>query len=151
MAGYERYRAAQVIQAIRDTKGLVSMAAERLRCEPDTVRAYAKRHPTVAAALKEERERMTDVAELSLYNQLLKGEGWAVCFYLKTQGKDRGYVERHELTGKDGGPVELAAVTLAQRLQRIVDAEMPVLPEMSTNGTNIVDSVPLKGENAKRR
>jgi hypothetical protein len=27
-----------------------------------------------------------------------------------------------EVTGKDGGPIELAAVTLAQRLQRIIDA-----------------------------
>jgi hypothetical protein len=28
---------------------------------------------------------------------VLAGEAWAVCFYLKTQAKDRGYVERSEV------------------------------------------------------
>ena len=43
---------------------------------------------------------------------------------------------RQELTGPDGGPIELAAVTLSQRLQRIIDAEpaMPMLPEQAHNG-----------------
>ena len=43
---------------------------------------------------------------------------------------------RQELTGADGGPIELAAVTLAQRLQRIIDAEEPAsLPPGIENGT----------------
>ena len=135
MGNKPRYPISQVIQAIRDTKGLASLAAVKLGCDPDTVRNYAKRHPSVAAAIKEERSRMTDVAELALYNCIMRGDGWAVCFYLKTQGRDRGYVERHELTGADGGPIELAAVTLAARLQRIIDAEEPVsLPPGTENG-----------------
>src|SRR5690606_1181906 len=89
-----KYTTAQVIQAIRETKGLVSLAAKRLKCHPDTVRRYAARYPTVAAALREERAAMTDVAELALYNAIQRGEPWAVTFYLKTQGKDRGYTER---------------------------------------------------------
>ena len=36
------------------------------------------------------------MAELSLFKAIQTGEAWAVCFYLKTQGKDRGYVERYE-------------------------------------------------------
>jgi hypothetical protein len=30
-----------------------------------------------------------------------------IIFYLKTQAKDRGYVERQEVTGADSAPVEL--------------------------------------------
>ena len=41
---------------------------------------------------------------------------------------------REEITGKDGGAIEIAAITLAQRLQRIIDAEAQMLPEGSTNG-----------------
>lgn len=43
---------------------------------------------------------------------------------------------KQEITGKDGGPIELAAVTLAQRLQRIVDAttKTPILPAGVENG-----------------
>ena len=102
-----KYRTDQVIEAIHATRGLVTLAAQRLNCDPDTVRNYCKRHATVAAALKEERERMTDVAELSLYNKIQEGEGWAVCFYLKTQGRDRGYVERHEVATAQGDSLKV--------------------------------------------
>lgn len=104
----ERYQPAQVIKALHDTKGMVSLTAEMLRCDPDTVRNYCKRHPTVAAALREERERVTDIAELSLFRAIQNGEAWAVCFYLKTQGRSRGYIERQELetSGPGGSPIE---------------------------------------------
>ena len=42
---------------------------------------------------------------------------------------------KQELTGRDGGPIELAVLTLTQRLQRIIDAEpTPVLPSGVQNG-----------------
>jgi hypothetical protein len=100
-----RYTAEQVSAALHKSRGMVSHAARALGCDPDTVRNYAKRHPTVAAALHEEREQTTDIAELALYRAIEAGEAWAVCFYLKTQGKERGYVERHEYTGKNGDPL----------------------------------------------
>ncbi len=94
----ERYSVAQVIQAVRDTKGLLSLAAKRLGCDRVTVYRYAKRYPSIAQALQDEREAMTDIAELSLFDKIQAGEAWAVCFYLKTQGKNRGYVERSAVT-----------------------------------------------------
>ena len=93
----ERFTAEQVIAAIKETKGLISQAAIRLNCDRGTIYDYMGRYPEIKDALKDEREAMTDVAELALYNKLLAGEGWAVCFYLKTQGRNRGYIERYEL------------------------------------------------------
>src|SRR3972149_6128003 len=92
-----QYAVDHVIQAIHETKGLVSLAAQRLGCGRRTMYRYIRKFPTVAQALQEEREAMTDLAELALYNKIQQGEGWAVCFYLKTQGRHRGYIERHEL------------------------------------------------------
>ncbi len=34
-----------------------------------------------------------------------KGQPWAVSLVLKTLGKERGYVERGEITGKGGEPI----------------------------------------------
>mgnify|MGYP001619479343 CR=1 FL=1 len=106
MPVYEKFLPEQVIEAIQNTRGMVSLAARHLGCEADTVRNYAKRYPQVAAAIKEERESVKDIAELVLFKKIQEGEPWAVCFFLKTQARDRGYVERQELTGADGGPVE---------------------------------------------
>lgn len=115
---YPRFTTAQVIEAVRQTKGLMTLTAKRLNCAPNTVRNYAKRFPTVAEAIREEREAMVDLAELALHKKIREGEGWAVQFTLKTLGKDRGYTERTELTGKDGGPIAIddARETLTTRL-----------------------------------
>lgn len=109
----EKYTAQQVIDALRTTKGMVSLAAKKLQCDPATVYRYIRTYPTVAAAVRSEREAMTDIAELALYKAIQGGVGWAVCFYLKTQGKERGYVERKEISGPDGGPIQMDMVARA--------------------------------------
>jgi hypothetical protein len=92
----ERYTAQQVIDAVTTGKGLVTVAARHLGCHPDTIRRYRREYPTVAAAFQVQREGITDMAEAALYKAINDGQPWAVCFYLKTQGRDRGYIERHE-------------------------------------------------------
>ncbi len=93
MTNPERYTAEQVITAIQAARGMVTIAARALGCKPQTVRNYIQRYPTVADALREERERTLDVGELALYKAVQEGQGWAVTFLLKTIGRDRGYVE----------------------------------------------------------
>lgn len=54
---------------------------------------------------------MCDNAESALNRAVINGEAWAVCFTLKTQAKDRGYVERvqQEVSGRDGQALEINA------------------------------------------
>jgi len=94
-----------VTAAIRDMNGNISAVARRLGVCRQTVYNYIERHPSVKDALVEARETMLDNAESVLYRAVLNGEAWAVCFFLKTQGKSRGYVERQEVTGADGGAI----------------------------------------------
>jgi hypothetical protein len=98
----EKFTVERMIEAIAAAKGLVSPAARILRCSPTTVKRYIAQHPTVAQAVKDERDQVLDVAELALYKKIQDGEGWAVCFALKTIGKDRGYVERNEHANAPG-------------------------------------------------
>ena len=42
------------------------------------------------------------MAESQLVKGIQTGQSWAVCFYLKTKGRDRGYSERREITDADG-------------------------------------------------
>lgn len=116
MADKPHYTAAQVIAALRETKGMVFLAAKRLGCTPETVQNYCKRYPSVQAAKVAERGEMVDTAELKLWQSIQNGEAWGIAFCLKTIGKDRGYVERTEQTGKDGAPLnEVIKVVMSKQ------------------------------------
>ena len=118
----QRYTVEQIIAALKDSKGLIYLAARRLGCHHSTVVRYADKYPKIRETINACRETRIDVAESKLDEAVERGEAWAVCFTLKTIGKPRGYVERQELTGKDGGPVECdfegAREKLAQQLAR---------------------------------
>jgi hypothetical protein len=93
----ERYTVAQVIHAIEMSRGMVSAAAKMLGCIRGTIYDYRDRHPEVAEALAEANELQLDVAELNLFKAIDRSEPWSICFYLKTKGRQRGYIERHEI------------------------------------------------------
>lgn len=97
----------RIIRALRETRGLIAVAARKLGCSRQTIYDRLEKSPEVREALKEARDHTTDVAEAALFRAIEAGEAWAVCFYLKTQGKARGYVERQEVehSGRVEGPV----------------------------------------------
>jgi len=99
-----------VITAIRELNGNLSAVARKMGVCRQTLYTFIKRHPSVQAVVADARETMLDNAESSLYRAVLNGEAWAVCFFLKTQGKRRGYVERQEVTGAEGGEVVFRVV-----------------------------------------
>ena len=66
--------------------------------------------------LEDINEEVQDCAEDGLQT-LMKNEDPkikldAIKFYLNTKGKARGYSTRSEITGADGGPVEMAAIAI---------------------------------------
>ena len=104
MAGKKRYKIDEVIEAIQEGH-TPQGAAKILGCHPDTVRNYAKSNDRVMQELKSQRQDMVDIAERGLRRHLERGEAWAISFTLKTLGKDNGYTERQEITGKDGNSI----------------------------------------------
>jgi len=113
MAGKEKYTPDEVIDAIRKATGMVYVAADRLGCCPQTIYNYAKRYRKVAQELDRQSGLMGDRTELKLFKAIADGEPWAITFYLRTKHKARGYVERSELSGPDGGPV---AITIIEQI-----------------------------------
>ena len=53
-------------------------------------------------AVVEGRNSRLDFVEGKLDQKIDSGDTTAIIFFLKTQGKSRGYVERQEITGADG-------------------------------------------------
>lgn len=108
MAG-ERLKKGDVVTAIQQAKGYVSKAADLLGVTTQTIYNYSSKYPDVAEAIQESRESRHDYVESKLFSRIQKEDTTAIIFYLKTQAKQRGWVERQEVTGRDGGPMESAS------------------------------------------
>lgn len=78
------------------SRGSFAGAARRLGCTRQTVQNYCQREPELYVTCVQARETMLDDAEDALKTLVADGDLGAICFYLKTQGKARGYVERAE-------------------------------------------------------
>jgi hypothetical protein len=100
----------QVEQALRKTAGIMGAAAEQLGCSRPNVVQRVASSKKLQAVIADVKERTLDLAESKLVTAIKNGEMSEVRFYLKTQGKHRGYVERHESTGPNGGPLQVATV-----------------------------------------
>ena len=98
-----------MISAIRAARGFVSKAAEILGVSRQTFYVYLRRYETVQRVLEEEREKRHDFVELKLMEGIKEGNTALIIFYLKTQARHRGYVERVEHVGnRDADPIRLA-------------------------------------------
>lgn len=125
------YSASQVIDAIKGSGGIYSTIAARLGCDWATARAYVGKFATATAAYAAERETLVDAAESVLVKNVQLAQRKQATgdiadtsdakWILSRLGKDRGYVERSELTGKDGEPLNDTAALIAAMRQGAAD------------------------------
>jgi hypothetical protein len=123
----QRYTAAQVRDALQHTRGMVTLAARQLGCDPDTVQKYCQRYPTVQQAKIDARAEMLDEAELRLWNAIQRGEPWAIAFCLRTLGRERGYtegvavtVEIHQVAARIAVSMGLTTAEVLAEAERIL-------------------------------
>lgn len=89
--------AADLTKAIDAKKGNISAVARSFGVSRGTVYNWIQGRATVEAALADARETMLDNAESILYKKVLEGSTPELLFFLKTKGRNRGYVERQEV------------------------------------------------------
>lgn len=87
--------------------GNIAAIARHFRVTRQTIYNRIKESSTLKEAIQDARESVLDDAESELYKQAKSGNTAALIFFLKTQGKNRGYTERQEITGADGGDVRV--------------------------------------------
>ena len=92
----QRFTEEQVAQAVMEAGGILTTAAQRLGCASCTIYEYLKRFPALKDVLVEARESALDEAESELMKLIRAGNLTAIIFFLKTQGKSRGYSERSD-------------------------------------------------------
>ena len=83
-----------VAAALVEYSGNVSYVAKRFGVARSSVIQLIAKKPSLQKITQDCREAMIDVAVSALQRAIIAGEAWAVCFFLKTQGKSRGFSER---------------------------------------------------------
>lgn len=97
----------EIIEALKATRGMQTLAADRLGVSRKTLYAYRQRWPEIDEEIETWRQRRVDTAEIALDKAVMSGESWAVTFILNCLGRDRGYGNQSkvELTGAEGQPL----------------------------------------------
>lgn len=127
---------ADVEPLIDETKGNIATIAKRLGVNRSTVWARINESATLRAALQDAREAMLDNAESKLYSNVLNGDTTSLIFFLKTQGRSRGYQERIDLDIRDKRQRAETAVEEYMRQtgknrQAAIEALKPHIPQIS--------------------
>lgn len=85
----------QITSALTACHGLMNPAAKTLGVGVDCLRKNLK--PQHIQLIAEQREAITDAAEAHLFMGIQRGDPRTVEFWLKYQGKTRGYSEKQEV------------------------------------------------------
>lgn len=91
-----------LITAIQKYNGNISAIARSFDVTRAAIYDYIEKRPELKELIQQERETIIDDVESELFKHAKRGNLSAMIFFLKTQGKKRGYVERSEITGADG-------------------------------------------------
>lgn len=87
----------QIIEALKNSWGLFTVAAAALHCNRCTISERVRSSAKVRTAYESIVESRLDVAESKLLEAIENGEAWAIKFFLTMKGAQRGYSETHTL------------------------------------------------------
>lgn len=96
----------KVIEALDKTLGIISHACKMVKLSRTTFYKWMETDPEFAQKVREIEENTLDFVESKLFEQIEQLNTSATIFYLKTKGKKRGYIERKEITGAEGTPIQ---------------------------------------------
>tara|TARA_A200000159_G_scaffold38607_1_gene34981 strand:+ start:8407 stop:8772 length:366 start_codon:yes stop_codon:yes gene_type:complete len=91
-----------ILEALEQSLGVVTTACRKIGVGRTTFYGWLKEDPEFKKQVDDISNIALDFAESHLHKQIKGGNTSATIFYLKTKGKNRGYVERTEHTGFEG-------------------------------------------------
>ena len=91
-----------MLQALEKTLGVVTSACKQVGIGRTTFYEWLNNDQEFAKQVADIQNVALDYAESHLHKQIGNGNTPATIFYLKTKGKNRGYIERQEITGAEG-------------------------------------------------
>jgi len=97
----------QFLEVLEKKMGIVSQATKAMGLDRTTPYRWMREDEDFKDAVSEVQNVVLDFAEGKLYELVQDKNPTAVIFLLKTKGKNRDYIERTEITGMDGGGLDV--------------------------------------------
>lgn len=94
-----------MLDALERSLGIVSTACEKAGISRQTHYNWLKDDPEYKEAVRAIEERTIDFAESHLHALIKDKNPAATIFFLKTKGKNRGYIERQEIEVSEPRPL----------------------------------------------
>ena len=107
-----------LLMALESSLGVVSTACDEVGISRTNHYKWMRESPEYKDTYDELSNKALDYAESKLMEMIGKGNTAAVIFFLKTKGKERGYVERQEVKVQQDTP-DLSDYTTDQLLDLI--------------------------------
>lgn len=98
---------AQIVDALQRNRGIIALAAKDIGLTRQALERRIARSPALKAACLDLRETGLDMCEAVLWRAVNEKNLAIAQWMLERLGKHRGYNPRTELTGKDGGAIDL--------------------------------------------
>lgn len=89
------------LQALKASAGNVSQACKKSDISRMTYHRWKKTNVKFRKEVEEIQESLIDLAETMLMKNIKEGKTAEIIFYLKTRGRERGYIERMETVNKE--------------------------------------------------
>ena len=94
-----------MLAALEYSLGNVMEACKKMKVARQSHYNWLEADEYYKTRVEEIKEMRLDFAEGALMELIKEGNVAATIFFLKTQGKRRGYIERQEVTGAEGAPI----------------------------------------------
>ncbi len=115
-----------LLESLEKSLGVVTTACKSAGCSRETFYKYCREDEEFKTKVDDIANVTLDFAESQLHKQIMDGNTSATIFYLKTKGKNRGYVERSEVQQE---------TTFKSLDIKIIESDIP----LASNEKDIVD------------
>lgn len=109
MSKFDKQKEA-MLQALEKSMGVVTTACKSSNTPRSTHYKWLNEDEEYRAAVNEATAIAGDFVESKLYQAINDGNISAIIFYCKTKLKDRGYVERTEVSGVGDTPISIQII-----------------------------------------
>jgi len=97
----------ELIAALQQNLGIVTDACKQVNITRDTYYRWLKEDEEFKKKVDELEDIALDFAESMLLKKIKEGDTTAIIFYMKTKGKKRGYIEKHEVDSNVAGTLTI--------------------------------------------